>query len=78
MSYNPFLANVPNLYPLKTLENLWFSGVFRGYEMGTLTRNGLPEHVHTRNVFSKNDFVFQMYKIYLGIMNLTTNIVNFF
>ena len=26
----PFLANVPILYPLKTTENLWFSGVFRG------------------------------------------------
>ena len=28
---NPFLANIPILYPLKKLENLWFSGVFRGY-----------------------------------------------
>ena len=27
---NPFLAKVPILYPLKTPENLWFSGVFRG------------------------------------------------
>ena len=27
---NPFLANVPILFPLKTPENLWFSGVFRG------------------------------------------------
>ena len=38
---NPFLANVPILYPLKTPENLWFSEVFRGYKMGTLARNGL-------------------------------------
>ena len=38
---NPFLANVPISYPLKTLENLWFSGVFRGYEVGTLARNVL-------------------------------------
>ena len=38
---NPFLANVSILYPLKTPENLWFSGVFRGYKMGTLARNGL-------------------------------------
>ena len=38
---NPFLANVPVLYPQKTLENLWFFGVFRGYKMGTLARNGL-------------------------------------
>ena len=38
---NLFLANVPILYPLKTPENQRFSGVFRGYKMGTLTRNGL-------------------------------------
>ena len=38
---NPFLANVPILYPLKTPENLWFSGVFKGYKMGTLARYGL-------------------------------------
>ena len=36
---NLFLVNVLILYPLKTLENLWFSGVFRGYKMGTLARN---------------------------------------
>ena len=36
---NPFLANFPILYSLKTPENLWFSGVFRGYKMGTLARN---------------------------------------
>ena len=33
---NPFYANVPFLYPLKTSENLWFSDVFRGYRNGTL------------------------------------------
>ena len=38
---NPFLANVPILYPLKTPENQKFSGVFRGHKMGTLARNGL-------------------------------------
>ena len=38
---NPFLANVPILYPLKTPENQRFSDVFRGYKMGTLARNGL-------------------------------------
>ena len=38
---NPFLNNVPILYPLKTPENQRFSGVFRGYKMGTLARNGL-------------------------------------
>ena len=38
---NPFPANDPILYPLKTPESLWFSGVFRGYKMGTLAGNGL-------------------------------------
>ena len=38
---NPFLANVPILYPLKTPENQKFSGVFRGYKMGTLARTVL-------------------------------------
>ena len=38
---NPFLANVPILYPRKTPENLWFSGVFRRYKMGKFVRNGL-------------------------------------
>ena len=33
---NLFLTNVPLLYPLKTLENFWFSDAFRGYKSGTL------------------------------------------
>ena len=37
---NLFLANVPILYPLKTPENIRFSGVFRRYKMETLARNG--------------------------------------
>ena len=37
----PFLANAPILYPLKTPENIWFSGVFRASKMRTLVRNGL-------------------------------------
>ena len=39
--FNPLLINVLILYPLKTPENQWFSGVFRGYEMGTLVREEL-------------------------------------
>ena len=35
-----FLAIGPILYPLKTPEAFWFPSVFRGYEMGTLARNG--------------------------------------
>ena len=38
--FNPFLANVPILYPLKKTETLWLSGVFRGYKIRPL-RNGL-------------------------------------
>ena len=41
ININPFQANVPFLYPLKTLENLQFSDVYRGNRMGTLTWNGL-------------------------------------
>ena len=44
--------------------------------MGALTRNGPIEHVHIRNIFSKNDYGFKVYKIHLGIM--TMNTVNFF
>ena len=40
---NPFPANVPIIYPVKTPENLWFSCVFRGYKMGTLAGNGLEK-----------------------------------
>ena len=41
MVINPFQANALVLYTLKTPENLWFSGVLRGYKMGTLATNGL-------------------------------------
>ena len=50
------LVNVPILYPLKTPENFWFSGVFRGYKMETLARNGfkklLPKEVETRIIYT--------------------------
>ena len=45
---NLFLVNIPILYPLKTLENRWFSGVFRGYKMETLARNGLGAGLNKR------------------------------
>ena len=38
-----FLASVPILHPLKTLGNLWFSGVFRVYNTRTFASNGLLE-----------------------------------
>ena len=37
---NPFPANVPLLYPLKTSENRRFSDVSRGYRSATLVKNG--------------------------------------
>ena len=48
----PLLANVPILYPLKTLENLWFSCIFSGCKMETLAIDGF-----TKNIFiKKGDF----------------------
>ena len=38
---NPYSPNVTFLYPLKTLENLRFSDVFRGYRNVTLGEYGL-------------------------------------
>ena len=39
--FNPFLANIPISYTLKAPQNLRFSVVFRGHQMGTLARNEL-------------------------------------
>ena len=47
--FNPFLANVHILYPLKKPKNPWFSGNFRDYEIGTLARNGLKLEIKIRN-----------------------------
>ena len=41
IALNPFLANVPISYPLKTTEHQRYSGVFWGYKMGILVRNGI-------------------------------------
>lgn len=41
MSFNPLLSNVSILYSLKTRENHWLSGVFRGYIMEKEIRNWL-------------------------------------
>ena len=40
-SINPFLANVPTLYPLKSPENQRVSGVVRGYKIRPLAKKGL-------------------------------------
>ena len=46
---NPFVTNVPILYLLKTTENLGFSGIFRGHNMGTLTEDGLIVFHHNNH-----------------------------
>ena len=45
LKVNPFPAKIPILHPLKTPENQRFSGVFRGYKMGTLAGNGLKKNM---------------------------------
>ena len=40
---NPFLTNIPLLYPRKTSKNLRFSDVFREYRSGTVAENGLSK-----------------------------------
>ena len=39
--------------PLKTPENLWFSGVFRGYKMGMLQNTGM----HWRETLLQNELM---------------------
>ena len=41
MHLTHFLPPISFLYPLKTLENLWYSDVFRGYQKGSVGWNGL-------------------------------------
>ena len=43
LAVNPFLVNVPILYPLKTQKKDLFSSVFRGYKVRTLARNELND-----------------------------------
>ena len=45
-SFNPFLVNISFFTPSKKLENIWFSGVFRGKKMGTLVTNRLKPEYH--------------------------------
>ena len=42
---NPFLTNFLISYPRKAAEYLRFYGIFRGYKMGALPRNGLRHSV---------------------------------
>ena len=47
---NLSLTNVPLQYPLKTLENQWFSDVFRRYRSGKLACNGLTKSITKRKL----------------------------
>ena len=55
---NHIQANVPILYPLKRPENLWFSGVFRGYKIRTLARNGFKQRIW--NLFPADKHMFKV------------------
>ena len=50
--FNQFLAYIPTSYPLKTPENVWFSGVFRGYKTGTFARNELQISINLANILN--------------------------
>ena len=61
---NPFLANVPILYPLKIIESQRFSGVFKGCKIRTLARNGLKITYYQHFKFDFNFFIIQEVFIY--------------
>ena len=46
---DPFLANVPTLYPLETPGNQTVSSIFRGYKMGIMARNYLITFIIARS-----------------------------
>ena len=50
---NPYSPNITFMYPLKTSENLWFSGVFMGYKNVTLGEYGLRR---TKRIYKKYQF----------------------
>ena len=81
--FSPFQSRVPILYPLKTPENLSFSGVFRGYKMEALVRNDLIKSIKTlteiyilyvHNIFSINENynILTVLKIYIYISSYPT------
>ena len=47
----PFLSNVPIIYPLKTLKNERFSGVFRGYKMVTFGKKWVKGRAHYLQIY---------------------------
>ena len=69
-----FLANVPNLYPLKIRENWKFRDVFRGYKIGTLFRNGLWKN-NIRKTENRN--MTTSYRLYLTHATVTNLLRHF-
>ena len=63
---NPSLVNIHILYPLKTTENIWFSGVFRRYKMETLLRNWFKafENITVKVKFWLNRLALRSHKIF--------------
>ena len=57
-----FWPMFPFYTPLKTPENQRFSGVFRGYKMGTLARNGL------KNTKAMTEGVFHFVSCYFHVI----------
>ena len=53
---DPFYAIGLFLYPLKTLKNLWFSDVFRGYRLIPVARNELTQWTVLPCLKTKTDF----------------------
>ena len=75
---NPFLDNVPILYPLKTLKNLRFPGVFRIYKTRVLFINGFSiDSYKTLNENSKWKFIDYLYACKSLKDKVKRNFVNF-
>ena len=71
---NPFLANGPILYPLKTPVNQRFSGILRRYKMGTLARNGLTQPVnYLKEECSRKIYIIECYARNDNIIIITNN-----
>ena len=68
---NPFQAEVPFLYPLKTLENLWVFYVFRGERNGIMAWNG---SIHSIKKCFEINFELQV----VGISHVTISITTRF
>ena len=71
---NPCQANVPFLYPLKTLENPRFSVVFRGYKNELVARNVL---IFFKLYFSDKEVKGLRYCIFIVILLIMFFLLSF-